>query len=89
MGDLAIIICNWNKKNDAINCLDSVALATSSDTDVIVVDNASTDGSVEALENYSTRPIRLIKNKENLGSTGGFNTACAKLFQPVTNMFIF
>ena len=37
-------------------------------------DNASTDGSIEALENYHTRPIRLIKNKENLGGTGGFNS---------------
>ena len=52
----------------------SVALATSSKTDVIVVDNASSDGSVEMLESYRVRPIRLIKNKENLGGTGGFNT---------------
>ena len=74
MNDLAIVICNWNKRDDVIKCLDSVALATSSKTDVIVVDNASTDGSIEALENYHTRPIRLIKNKENLGGTGGFNS---------------
>ena len=74
MNDLVIVICNWNKRNDLIKCLDSVALATSSKTDVIVVDNASSDGSVEMLESYRVRPIRLIKNKENLGGTGGFNT---------------
>ena len=74
MNDLVIVICNWNKRNDLIKCLDSVALATSSKTEVIVVDNASSDGSVEMLESYRVRPIRLIKNKENLGGTGGFNT---------------
>ena len=74
MNNLAIVICNWNKKDDVIKCLDSVALATSSETDVIVVDNASTDGSVEALEAYDKHPFRLIKNNKNLGSSGGFNT---------------
>ena len=57
MNDLVIVICNWNKRNDLIKCLDSVALATSSKTEVIVVDNASSDGSVEMLESYRVRPF--------------------------------
>ncbi len=54
--------------------LDSVNLAVPPEVDVIVVDNASTDGSVRALRLIAKRPIRVIKNKVNLGGTGGFNT---------------
>ena len=78
MNDLAIVVCNWNKQEDVIKCLDSVNLAVPPVVDVIVVDNASTDGSVKALENYRERPIRFIKNSVNLGGTGGFNTALRK-----------
>ena len=41
---------------------------------VVVVDNASTDGSIEALENYDKFSFTLIKNAQNLGGSGGFNT---------------
>ena len=74
MKDLSIVICNWNKREDILRCLDSVFSAVPSSTHVIVVDNASTDGSVEALESYDRHPFRLIKNDKNLGSSGGFNT---------------
>ena len=74
MDDLAIVICNWNKKEDVLRCLDSVCSSVPSSTQVIVVDNASTDGSLEALEAYDKHPFRLIKNNKNLGSSGGFNT---------------
>ena len=74
MNNLAIVICNWNKKDDVLRCLDSVFSSIPSSTQVIVVDNASTDGSVEALEAYDKHPFKLIKNNDNLGSSGGFNT---------------
>jgi GT2 family glycosyltransferase len=74
MNNLAIIICNWNKREDVLRCLDSVSSSVPSFTQVFVVDNASTDGSVEALEAYDKIPFRLIKNNKNLGSSGGFNT---------------
>ena len=74
LDNLVIVICNWNKRDDVIRCLDSLKTAVPEETQVIVVDNASTDGSVEALEAYSGRPIHLLKNEENLGGTGGFNS---------------
>ncbi len=72
--DLVVVICNWNKKDDIIDCLDSVYDACVDKMSVIVVDNASTDGSVEALENYCRFSFLLIKNSKNLGGSGGFNT---------------
>lgn len=40
---------------------------------VIVVDNASADGSADAIRNHPLSAI-LLENRENLGGTGGFNT---------------
>lgn len=40
---------------------------------VVVVDNASTDGSSDAIRNHPLS-VTLLENKENLGGTGGFNT---------------
>ena len=71
---LIVVICNWNKKDDVIECLDSVYDARIAKMSVIVVDNASTDGSIEALENYNKFSFTLIKNVQNLGGSGGFNT---------------
>ena len=58
--DLVVVICNWNKRDDIIDCLDSVYDACVDKMSVIVVDNASTDGSVEALENYCRFSFLLI-----------------------------
>ena len=69
---LTVVICNWNKKYDVIECLDSLYDARIAKMSVIV-DNASTDGSIEALENYD-KFIYFDKNTQNLGGSGGFNT---------------
>ena len=69
MLDLSVIIVNLNTKKLTLDCIKS-ALAEGPETkkEIIVVDNGSADGSVEALENLASRKlITLIKNKENLG----------------------
>jgi len=70
-----VIIVTWNKKNYVIDLLRSLeALNYAHDRlDVLVVDNASSDGTVEALK-ADFPAIQLLENKENLGGTGGFNT---------------
>lgn len=70
---VAIVIVNWNKKDYVLNLLNSLKNINYDNHEIIVVDNASTDGSVEAIrEKYPN--ICLIVNSENLGGTGGFNT---------------
>lgn len=74
MNKIAIIICNYNKKNDVIRCIESVFNSSFKSLDLYVVDNASTDGSVKEIKNtYSEQPI-IIENKVNLGGAGGFNS---------------
>ena len=62
---LSIIIVSYNTKNILDECISSIKNSnTQSSYEIIVVDNASHDGSVKMLE--SKHPdVRLIKNKEN------------------------
>lgn len=67
--DLSIIIPSWNTKDLLNQCLRSIFKSKSKySLEVIVVDNGSTDGSVDMAAKMSLRyPIRIIKNKTNLG----------------------
>lgn len=67
-----IILVNWNGWKDTVECLHSLKELDYSDYSVIVVDNGSTDRSVNEIE-YRFPDITLIKNKENRGFAGGNN----------------
>ncbi len=69
---VSIVILNWNRKDEIGNSIESVFGQTYKNFEVIVVDNNSTDGSREMLEN-SALDIRLIKLDENKGVAGGRN----------------
>ena len=70
---ISVIIVNWNKKDLLNNCLRSLLRQTYKDFETIVVDNGSTDGSVELVKkDYPmVRPICLDENK---GFSTGNNT---------------
>ena len=70
---VAIVIVNWNKKSYVLNLLNSLRRINYDNYEITVVDNASGDGSVEAIKEQFT-DINLIVNFNNLGGTGGFNT---------------
>lgn len=69
---VAIIILNLNKKEDTLKCLESVFKLDYHPFEVIVVDNGSTDGSVEAISRAFPE-VHLIKSSKNLGASGGRN----------------
>lgn len=65
--DLSYIIVNWNTKEFLSKCLQSLASqAAGHDSEIIVVDNASSDGSQVFVQNQFPQ-VKLIQNKENLG----------------------
>ncbi len=74
MKRVAAVICNFNKVDFVLDCVQSVLESKYTDFDVYVVDNASTDGSVEQLQQRYGSQITLLVNEENLGGSGGFNT---------------
>ena len=70
--DLSIIVVNFNTKDLVRGCIDSIRNSkTSAKYEIIVVDNGSTDGSVNILENI--RDIKIFRNKENLGFSKASN----------------
>src|SRR3989344_2254066 len=65
-GLVSIIIVNWNGKDHLEKCIPSVLKNSYQNFEIIVIDNGSTDGSIEYLRlNFSF--IKLIRNKSNLG----------------------
>jgi GT2 family glycosyltransferase len=72
---LSIIILNYNTKELTKNCIDSIIqTAGNLSYEVIVVDNGSTDDSVEGIKNQESR-IKLIETGRNLGFAKGNNAA--------------
>ena len=75
MTDLTLIIINWNTRVLLRDCLASVFRHTNGISyQVIVVDNASSDGSPDMVEKEFPE-VRLIRNKENLGFSRANNQA--------------
>lgn len=69
---VSIIIVNWNRKQDIIETLPSVYEQKYENYEIILVDNGSTDGTVEMLQ--SEHPdVRIVALEDNLGPTGGRN----------------
>ncbi len=71
---IGIVICNYNKKEYIVNCIQSVFASSINDFDVYVVDNASTDDSVMCIKEAFGDKVTLIVNEKNMGGSGGFNT---------------
>jgi len=69
---VSVVILNWNGGEYLKKCLDSVLKTDYHDLEVIVVDNASTDGSQELVKKYYPQVI-LIENEKNLGFCVGNN----------------
>jgi glycosyltransferase involved in cell wall biosynthesis len=59
---VAIIILNWNGWKDTIECLESVFRIDYPNYQVIVVDNGSTDDSVEKIKVCTEGKIKVISN---------------------------
>lgn len=66
-----IVTVNWNSGLQLNDCLDSVRSHNKGEVSrIIVVDNGSTDGSIEAIEDHSG--VEVIRAEQNLG----FGAAC-------------
>lgn len=71
---LSILIVNYNGKRFLADCLDSVRKYVHCEYEVIIVDNASADDSVDYIR--ATFPeVKLIASPVNTGFTGGNNLA--------------
>ncbi len=69
---VSIIIVNWNGRHYLDTCLSSVLNQTYSNFEIIMVDNASVDGSVECVQKKYPS-VKIIQTNENLGFARGCN----------------
>jgi len=70
---LYIVIVNWNLREDTLACVNSLIEAGAKPDHIVVVDNASTDGSVEALKQTFNSELTIIESNHNLGFAAGSN----------------
>ena len=69
---VCIVIPTWNLCDPLLECLHSLTALDYSHYQVVVVDNASTDGTGEAVENVFP-DVHIITNDANRGYAGGLN----------------
>lgn len=76
MNGISIIIVTWNSGDEIIPCLRSVISGIKTSiipSEIILVDNNSTDDTLSQISGLSEPTIRIVKNNENLGYTKAIN----------------
>lgn len=70
---IAVIILNYENYEDTLECIVSLTNYMSENVDIIVVDNKSTNNSVNELTEKTSKINKLIVTEKNLGYAGGNN----------------
>jgi GT2 family glycosyltransferase len=75
---VSVVVVNFNAGDDLLQCV-SAALASTVPVEVLVVDNASTDGSLDRLaEHFADEPrLQVIRNETNFGFAEASNAGIA------------
>ena len=81
---VGVVVVNWNGLADTMACLASLEAAAPGPARVVVVDNGSSDGSVQALRRWQSQhgmaPVAtLIASPSNRGFSGANNLGLARL----------
>jgi len=90
MSDLplvTIVIPTWNRREDLLKCLVSVEQLDYPNVGVIVVDNASTDGTATAVHDQF-RQADVIELPENLGAVGASNIGFRRALENDAQYFL-
>jgi GT2 family glycosyltransferase len=69
---VAILVLNWNRPDDTIECVQSLLQLQYDNAEIVVLDNASTDDSVARITTRFPH-ITLLQTGNNLGYAGGNN----------------
>lgn len=69
---VSVVILNWNGGDEVIECLRCIFEQTYSNIELVIVDNGSTDGSIERIKAMHPE-VMIIQNTDNLGYARGMN----------------
>jgi GT2 family glycosyltransferase len=73
---VSVTIVTYNSGRFIKRCLESVLAQRYPSAEIVVIDNASTDGTVDILEQFEDR-CQIVYNNENIGFAGAQNQAIA------------
>jgi GT2 family glycosyltransferase len=69
---VVVVVLTWNGRDDTLACLAALARSEHAPLRVVVVDNGSSDGTVDAVR--AAHPeVELLRSETNLGFAGGNN----------------
>lgn len=74
--DITVVVVNYNSGDYLKGCIASLARQTHQNFETIIVDNNSTDGSLDRLAEKPAR-LTILRQSENLGFAGGNNVGAA------------
>lgn len=73
MQAVAAIVVTYNRKEMLLECIDRLLEQIDAQCDVLIIDNASTDGTYEAVKQSIDDRIKYYNTGKNIGGAGGFN----------------
>jgi len=72
MDDIHALVLTYNRRDLVLDCIRSLLAQTRPLKGIIVLDNASTDGTCEAIRELNDPRIELVQLHDNIGPAGGF-----------------
>ena len=83
MSDAPLVVCvvlSWNRRDDTLTCLAALGHSTYPSLRVVLVDNGSGDGTVDAVR-AAYPAVEIIANEANLGFAGGNNVGLRRALE--------
>ena len=72
---VSVSVPMYNRADHIGECIDSVLQQTFTDFELVLIDAASTDRTVEIARSFEDDRIRIIENPQRLGAEGNWNAA--------------
>ena len=70
----SILVPAYNEEQSIASCLNSLVSVAYDDKEIIVVDDASTDRTVQAIEKFLDKGVTLVRREKNGGRAAALNT---------------
>ena len=81
---VSVVIVNYNRRDLLARAVDSVHAQSRKDVEIVIVDNGSSDGSIEYLRTIESETVRVVSLQSNQGFAGGCNAG----IRPARGRFI-
>lgn len=85
---IAVVVLTWNGRDLTLDCLESLTAVTTPGVRVIVVDNASGDGTAAAIARRFGERFTVLSNPSNLGYAAGNNAGIRRALDDGANFVL-